>query len=172
MAIMHYSDGYWWDCGGFLWGCWDAIQDMQTQQGKVQSRRCAVFNSISISSCHAGMYTLQRYNNVVTSCYLITGGSNLSRLTVCCDTSITMQAQDSAYKSTWRSAPSSQSGHGMAILSSKAASMIEGQKVSKGPLDQRLLQEDVIRRSGISGPLGMGVVMQSEYSKVKLQEAD
>lgn len=50
--------------------------------------------------------------------------------------------------------------------------MIEGQKVSKGPLDQRLLQEDVIRRSGISGPLGMGVVMQSEYSKVKLQEAN
>ena len=83
-----------------------------------------------------------------------------------------MQAQDSAYKSTWQSAPSSQSGHGIATSSSKAASMIEGQKVSKGPLDQRLLQEDVIRRSGISGPLGMGVVMQSEYSKVKLQEAN
>jgi len=31
-------------------------------------------------------------------------------------------------------------------------------------LDQRLLQEEAIRRSGVSGPLGMGVVMQSVSS--------
>ncbi len=29
-------------------------------------------------------------------------------------------------------------------------------------MGQRLLQEDAIRQSGVSGPLGMGVVMQSK----------
>ena len=82
-----------------------------------------------------------------------------------------MQAPDSAYKSRWRAAPSgSQSGHGIPTLSGKATSLIEDQKVGKGPLDQRLLQEDAIRRSGVSGPLGMGVVMQSECHTEKLQE--
>ena len=38
-------------------------------------------------------------------------------------------------------------------------------------MDQQLLQEDAIRRSGVSGPLGMGVVMQSECHMVQLQEA-
>lgn len=79
---------------------------------------------------------------------------------------LSMQAQDSAYKSTWRSTPSaSQSGHGIPSLSSKATSLFEDHKVNKG-LDQRLLQEDAIRQSGISGPLGMGVVMQSEFHTV------
>ena len=80
--------------------------------------------------------------------------------------SATMQAQDSAYKSTWRSAPSaSHLGCGIATSSSKATSLFERQ--TKNPLDQRLLQEDAIRRSGVSGPLGMGVVMQSEFYKVQ-----
>ena len=83
--------------------------------------------------------------------------------------SIIMQAQDNACKSTWRAAPcTSQSGHGIPTLSSKATSLSEDQK---GPVDQRLLQEDAIRRSGVSGPLGMGVVMQSECHTVKLPGA-
>ncbi|KAL3153340.1 hypothetical protein ABBQ38_011679 [Trebouxia sp. C0009 RCD-2024] len=73
-----------------------------------------------------------------------------------------LQAQDSAYKSTWQSVPSvTNSGGGTAASSSKAASLFASQHVSKNPLDQRLLQEDAIRRSGVSGPLGMGVVLQS-----------
>lgn len=36
------------------------------------------------------------------------------------------------------------------------------QYVNKSPMGQRLLQEDAIRQSGVSGPLGMGVVMQSK----------
>lgn len=84
-----------------------------------------------------------------------------------CDTSVTLQAQDSAYKSTWRSVPSvHHSGSGMA---SKAASLFESQHVNKNPLDQRLLQEDAIRRSGVSGPLGMGVVLQSELFTADMQ---
>lgn len=81
--------------------------------------------------------------------------------------SVTLQAQDSAYKSTWQSVPSvTNSGGGTAASSSKAASLFASQHVSKNPLDQRLLQEDAIRRSGVSGPLGMGVVLQSELYTV------
>lgn len=81
--------------------------------------------------------------------------------------SVILQAQDSAYKSTWRSVPSvSNLGGGTAVSSSRAAALFASQHVSKNPLDQRLLQEDAIRRSGVSGPLGMGVVMQSEWCMV------
>lgn len=74
----------------------------------------------------------------------------------------TSQAQDSQYKSSWRSPPSaSHPGFGIAMPSNKAASSLDGQYLSKGNVDQHLLQEDAIRRSGVSGPLGMGVVMQS-----------
>lgn len=72
------------------------------------------------------------------------------------------QAQDSQYKSSWRSPPSaSHSGFGLAMPSSKAASSPDRQYLSKSTVHQHLLQEDAIRRSGVSGPLGMGVVMQS-----------
>ena len=94
------------------------------------------------------------------------------RRTGCRNTSVTPQAQDSAYKSTWRSTPATiQAGHGIPTSSSKATSLFEDGKVSKGTMDQQLLQEDAIRRSGVSGPLGMGVVMQSECHMVQLQEA-
>lgn len=109
---------------------------------------------------------------LIATCYLITGGSKLRSPLRAVTKSITMQAQDSAYKSTWRAAPSgTQSGHGTPTLSSKDTSLIEDQKLGKGPADQRLLQEDAIRRSGVSGPLGMGVVMQSECHTAKLPEA-
>ena len=77
-----------------------------------------------------------------------------------------LQDQNSQYKSTWRPAPStSHTGFGVAPpLSKSASSQLEHQHVSKNLLDQHLLQEDAIRRSGVSGPLGMGVVMQSMSS--------
>ena len=50
----------------------------------------------------------------------------------------------------------------MAPPSSNAASSLDRQYVNKSPVGQRLLQEDAIRQSGVSGPLGMGVVMQSK----------
>ncbi|KAL0048675.1 hypothetical protein WJX82_008438 [Trebouxia sp. C0006] len=72
------------------------------------------------------------------------------------------QAQDSQYKSSWQGPPSaSHSGLTMAPPSSNAASSLDRQYVNKSPVGQRLLQEDAIRQSGVSGPLGMGVVMQS-----------
>ena len=82
----------------------------------------------------------------------------------CCRTDRTiLQAHTKDYNSTWRSAPSaSHSGFGIAPPSSKAASALGRQTVSKDLLDQRLLPEDVMRCSGVSGPLGLGVVMQSE----------
>ncbi|KAL0043039.1 hypothetical protein WJX79_007569 [Trebouxia sp. C0005] len=49
----------------------------------------------------------------------------------------------------------------MAAPSSKIASSLDRQYVNNSPMGQRLLQEDAIRPSGVSGPLGMGVVMQS-----------
>lgn len=50
----------------------------------------------------------------------------------------------------------------MAAPSSKIASSLDRQYVNNSPMGQRLLQEDAIRPSGVSGPLGMGVVMQSK----------
>ncbi|DBA76416.1 TPA: hypothetical protein ACH3X1_010119 [Trebouxia sp. C0004] len=72
------------------------------------------------------------------------------------------QAQNSQYKSSWQGlASAGHSGLTIAPSSSKAASSLDRQYVNKSPMGQRLLQEDAIRQSGVPGPLGMGVVMQS-----------
>ena len=71
------------------------------------------------------------------------------------------QAKDNKF-SNWRSSPSKHSGLGVGALSSQKVSALDLETASKDPVDQRLLQEEAFRRSGVSGPLGMGVVMQSK----------
>lgn len=77
--------------------------------------------------------------------------------------SFTLQAQTIPYKHAWRSVPAaSHSGYGTASPSSQQSAFL-GQEYGRKPLSQRLLQEEAIRKSGVSGPLGIGVVMHSEY---------
>ena len=74
-----------------------------------------------------------------------------------------LQAQTIPYKQAWRSMPAaSHSGFGTAPPSSQQSSFL-GHEFGRKPLSQRLLQEEAIRKSGVSGPLGIGVVMHSEY---------
>lgn len=49
----------------------------------------------------------------------------------------------------------------MAPASTKP-SLLSGNEIGQKPLSQKLLQDDSIRHSGVSGPLGMGVVMHSK----------
>ncbi len=108
-----------------------------------------------------------QYQTAASQVLLLQAATMRQLMSLCCreynKPQHVVQAQDSQYKSSWRGPPpASHSGLTMAPPSSKAASSLDRQYVNKSPMGQRLLQEDAIRQSGVSGPLGMGVVMQSK----------